>query len=361
LKTYSAIAVLSVVSCLALAEIGLRIREDLRARLRSHDQTGACHSRFDSRLGWQATPNCKMELRSSSADSPTQKAYYRADERGFRLFGDVKSNHKRLLVIGDSFTQAINASSRNTYPAIIGMRTGMEIFSYGGNGYGTLQELMVLEDVLPQINPDFVLLQFCSNDFVNNDFNLESRSLLNNNRTIRPYLVDGAVVYRHASPQLPHGIHFPFKHSALMRYVFFKSVQKWPHISPSVEYMIATNSNDGDFQASLRTTRVLLQEIKRLAVDAGATLLVFSADGAGTHYGLIPAYEPYAAVAERSLRNLLEELRIPYLQGVPQAVSEAERKGEVVRADGAHWNDRGHEIVGAHLSERIGEKMDHVQ
>jgi hypothetical protein len=104
-----------------------------------------------------------------------------------------------------------------------------------------------------------------------------------------------------------------------------------------------------------------LEEFKRLAVDAGATLLVFSADGAGTHYGLIPAYEPYAAVAERSLMNLLEDLRIPYLQGVPQAVSEAERKGEVVRADGAHWNDRGHEIVGAHLSERIGEKMDHVQ
>jgi len=142
-----------------------------------------------------------------------------------------------------------------------------------------------------------------------------------------------------------------------VRYLFFRSIQKWPDISPSVEYSIPTNPNADDFQESLRITRVLLRRFDRLTADAGATLLVFSADGARTQYSSIHAYEPYAAIAERSLMTLLEELRIPYLQGVPQAISDAERQGETVRFDGVHWNDRGHQIAGEFLSAQISQRI----
>jgi alkylation response protein AidB-like acyl-CoA dehydrogenase len=39
---------------------------------------------------------------------------------------------------------------------------------YGGHGYGTLQEYLVIDKYIDEIKPDLILLQVCSNDFTNN-------------------------------------------------------------------------------------------------------------------------------------------------------------------------------------------------
>ena len=67
-------------------------------------------------------------------------------------------------------------------------RLNVEVFAYGGSGYGTLQESLVVDHYLPIVRPDLVLLQVSYNDFINNSFELERASYYNNNFLLRPYL-----------------------------------------------------------------------------------------------------------------------------------------------------------------------------
>src|SRR5437867_3136868 len=104
---------------------------------------------------------------------------------GFRRFGDPSSSRPKLLVVGDSFTHALEVSDDKTYYALLGDRLGAEVFAYGAGGYGTLQESLVLDEYVDIIKPDAILWQFCSNDFVNNDLELESMSYYNSTKRPR--------------------------------------------------------------------------------------------------------------------------------------------------------------------------------
>ena len=70
------------------------------------------------------------------------------------------------------------------------------MFAYGTGGYGTLQEYLVLDEVIDEIQPTMILWQFCTNDFINNDHDLEVASTLNNNGWIRPYWEKGQAQLR---------------------------------------------------------------------------------------------------------------------------------------------------------------------
>ena len=116
---------------------------------------------------------------------------YKTNKDGFRLFGNLKNNKKRkVMFVGDSFTHAVQVSNNKTYYGILGDALPIEVFAYGGGGYGTLQEFMIINKWLDVVKPDMVILQYCSNDFINNHFELELRSNRNNNGMRRPYLTN---------------------------------------------------------------------------------------------------------------------------------------------------------------------------
>ena len=96
-------------------------------------------------------------------------------------------------MIGDSFTHATAVSDDLTYHALLAQLLDVEVFAYGAGGYGTLQELMILDRYIDIIRPDVILWQYCANDFINNDNELERLSLVNNNGWVRPYLQKGQV------------------------------------------------------------------------------------------------------------------------------------------------------------------------
>src|SRR5688500_5741406 len=43
----------------------------------------------------------------------------------------------------------------------------------GAGGYGTLPEYLVLDQTIDEIQPTMILWQFCTNDFISNDHDLE--------------------------------------------------------------------------------------------------------------------------------------------------------------------------------------------
>ena len=312
------LALLAVAAALLLGEMALRARHALKAG--TAEPPGFIEP--DARLGWKAN--------------------------AFRVFGDVDAARPKLLVIGDSFTQAVNVPAGKTYAALLAAALDVEVFSYGGGGFGTLQELMVLEDVIDTIDPDIVLLQFCSNDFINNSVELESKSSINNNNgLVRPYLSSsGAIVYRSAF------FESAFLSGLLQRSRLFRSLAARLYVRPaeSVELAVARDPGHRGFQESVAVTRILLRRFKD-RVGSGRALLVFTAEGARTRVATVPAqYQAYMGVAEETLVRVLGALQIAFVAGVADAVADREASGAVVKDfDGAHWNELGHRIVAQEL------------
>src|SRR5262245_26780045 len=89
---------------------------------------------------------------------------------GFRRFGE--GTGLRTLVVGDSYTQALAVSDDRTYYDLLQRDVGLQMYAVGSSGYGTLQESMLIDQYFDEIQPLLVVLQFCYNDFMDNDYAL---------------------------------------------------------------------------------------------------------------------------------------------------------------------------------------------
>jgi len=306
----------------------------------------------DSRTGWRSTADYSVQYRRKTADGVEHVVSYSSVAKGFRMYGDVTTKRRKLLIIGDSFTQAVNVTTGKTYGALLGDSLDMEVFSYGAGGFGTLQELLVLQDVVETIDPHVVLLQFCSNDFINNSFELESRSTINNNRLVRPYsTADGGVVHRN-----------PFYRNEFLaklgRSQLFNVAANPVLFSmrTSVESILPETPTDADFVRSVAVTRSLIARMRE-TLGSEATLYVFTADDARTRMPRFPDVDGvarFSGLAERELANIVTSLGVRYIPGVATAVAKAEQKGATVKdIDGAHWSEAGHAVVASALAERL--------
>ena len=102
-------------------------------------------------------------------------------------------------------TQAVEVSDDQTYYSRLKRLLDIEVFAYGGGGYGTLQEFLIFDKYVDLIKPDIVLWQFSNNDIINNAPDLEAASTINNNGLVRPYLVNGHIhtVSNNAATMVP--------------------------------------------------------------------------------------------------------------------------------------------------------------
>jgi hypothetical protein len=150
---------------------------------------------LDDQLGWRTTENYRFEGTKHSSDGIQYPARVSQDENGFRMSGNVSSNKPKIFVIGDSFTQAVDASDDKTYYAIVKQLLDVEIFAYGAGGYGSLQEFLIFDKYFDLVKPDIVLWQYSMNDIINNSPELEAASRINNNGMVRPYLWNDQIQY----------------------------------------------------------------------------------------------------------------------------------------------------------------------
>jgi hypothetical protein len=238
------------------------------------------------------------------------------------------------MIVGDSITEAIQVSDDQTYYANLKkifsekMSSPPEIFAYGAAGYGTLQEVMIVERYIEQIAPDILILQVSSNDFINNSFELESASYENNNHMLRPYLgSDGSITMQ--LPQMVYAASYSrFLQWLIIRYNILVVVNKLAH---GVEEDIGHQPNHPAFLRAITLTDRLLERL-RSVVPPATKVYAFKVDNS----------QPYSGAFEK----LFARHGIIYIEGVPEAITDASRKGEAVYAsDGAHWAAPGHRIA----------------
>jgi len=125
----------------------------------------------DARLGWFHKPHAEGWF-----EKPCFRARVRINEHGLR---DVerslakRDGAYRILVLGDSMTEAFQVDLEETFPQVLERQLKeasfgrtFEVINLGVAGYGTDQEYLALRHVGLQYRPDLVVLAF----FTGNDF-----------------------------------------------------------------------------------------------------------------------------------------------------------------------------------------------
>lgn len=160
---------------------------------------------LDQTLGWTAKISFSKDLIQKSALGEQYSAHYESNTLGLRTYGQHTKNATKFLVIGDSFTMEPYAGNNQMWYSAMAdsleasgflENQGIHISAGGGGGWGTLQELLLLKQVLNDVNPDIFILQFCSNDFINNHFEWEQGNITRSQKYRRPYQsLDGSIKY----------------------------------------------------------------------------------------------------------------------------------------------------------------------
>ena len=290
---------------------------------------------LDQELGWRTTSGYVFKGVKLDSASTRYEVDIQTNDQGFQLYGNRDSSKVKIFFIGDSFTQAKAVSNNKTYYSLFTDRLPVESFAYGVGGYGTLQEYMILDKYIDEILPDIIVLQCSTNDFINNSYELESKSYINNNKMRRPYYnLENQVYY-----DLPKK--FPNLRGLINEYSRFlhKIVGKLDHLidakKVSIERTIVAQQGElPAFKTSVRVTGNILKRIRDRARHS--KVYAFCVDNQS------PFYESY--------RSLAGEAGITFIDGISQAIQRAEKEGAIVRArDGAHWNELGHQIAADQL------------
>jgi len=261
------------------------------------------------------------------------------NSNGFRSWGKIHTDKKKILFIGDSFTGDPNMSDEESYFGKVGKLTGYEIFAYGAGGYGTLQELIILKKYVNIINPDVFVLQFCGNDFENNSIGLEGDSIVRNQKNLRPYFNGVKVIYRVPDD---NWYRYLYIHSVVFRLsdiilqnMQYKIYNDYRSNSDSEKEKI-----NREMSKSVRITGTLLKMMAN-AVPRETRLASFTCD----------TEDP--AMTERWV-DIDKEAGFAAYPDVSLAVEKAEREGASVRAaDGGHWGPGGNIIAGRILARDI--------
>ncbi len=158
-----ALAIVAVVSTLALAEILLRAwpREPPREGLRALHQV-----RPDRPWIYGLRPGAETSFALPDADRPTR---YRINEDGFRDRRFTRFRQPgvtRIVVLGDSVAFGYGIDRRDTFPKQMErmLGSGVEVLNLAVNGYNPYTQAALFADLGADYQPDLVLVQFCTND-----------------------------------------------------------------------------------------------------------------------------------------------------------------------------------------------------
>ena len=317
---------LSTVVALVLLEVLLRVEYTLRQRYKPSLAFVA------DDLGWLPTP----DLTTSFFKRGYGEVQYSTNRYGFRRVGHPTGGETRVWAVGDSTTQAYQVSDDETYYAVLAkLEPSLETFGYGVGGYGTVQQAMALERFWDRVEPDVVVWQMCANDWINNDWELESASNEHNNHMARPYLIDGRIELRHPDGYLG----WLARRSLLVRRIAVLRTSLRKRTRGSIEAEL--NAAHPAVRRVVASTREAIERITGRHPDV--LFLSF----------FVPSPERYEWEAE-----VWEEVcGLADLECLPEggeAVEAARRAGaKVDGGEDPHWNAAGHEIVARTILERL--------
>ena len=145
-----ALAGCSLAMALVLAEVGLRL---FYPQISQHDAM----FQPDPVLGWRFIPGHS----GSIVYAGEVHHFISTNASGFR--GEdpatLPPHGRRVLVMGDSFVSNISVGEQDVFTAVMQQRLGdTTVVNLGVNGYGVVQEYLLLQQWCDRVKPDLVVL-----------------------------------------------------------------------------------------------------------------------------------------------------------------------------------------------------------
>jgi len=138
------------------------------------------------------------------------------------LRDDSGSVHQpSVICLGDSYAMGWGVNQQETYPELLQHLTGRKVLNAGISSYGTARELLLL-DRLDTTNLEYLIIQYCANDFVENDTFINSG--------YRLPISDSCTLQRNMVRHRYNVLYYPGKHFLLIAQAFLK--QKINNVFP---------------------------------------------------------------------------------------------------------------------------------
>lgn len=281
-----------------------------------------------TKYGWSVPPHQESTQSIQDTKGNQRQVVNRFYAHGFKRWPMAGGDKTRVLVIGDSFTHMVQvANGEEWYAYLERAFPDIAFYVFGGGGYGTLQEYMVLDDHFDEIRPQALFWQFCRNDFHNNSYALDRRDYPYNNHFVRPYLEDNQIVYR-----------LPLPYPDLRRISF--TADKLLHLydrrrfREAVKKPVPHNEQDPDFIQAVAVTRSLAEKVRSRI--GGIPVYFFNACG------------PFA----ENVRSVCRAGDFTCIDFVDDFVTGLEKSGVQMRVpNDGHWNREGNRRIGEKLVE----------
>jgi lysophospholipase L1-like esterase len=327
----------AAIAIFAVAEMYQRLQlwRHNRISVFSNEQPGPF--RQDDTLGWAPRESYQSTYMRATLGGATYPVRYSVDASGLRLCS-TNGQGRKILVVGDSHTHGLEVTNDKPYPCVVARDLQASAVAYAAGGYGTLQERIVLERFIPRVQPDLIIVQIGYDDFINNDFDLEKGSYINNHGMLRPYWISGQIRYLWPS-HLGLWFEYARMHSRVFSNWYNSLVLKKSMRERNVEDDIAkAGAAYPGFDQATTATREVFAQIK--ALSAGRGLVV-----AATELG-----EPYHS----AFRKIFQDLNILMIEDAAVALRDARARGmDVMARDNIHWSETGHQIFGDALAKAI--------
>ncbi len=123
---------------------------------------------LDDELGWRHEIDVRKTFVNELGEKilVVQNAY---GHRGAPPRAERAAGSKRILTLGDSFTEGVQVSESDLFTArIAAANPTLEVLNAGVGGYGTVQEYLYLAGPGLALEPDLVLVMFYENDLTDN-------------------------------------------------------------------------------------------------------------------------------------------------------------------------------------------------